>query len=149
MRILNFAALALAATALETTSLEVPKVEASTVFPVDGWGVTDWTVGLMMGAYAPLQTQWRDSDCRSQFYNFGMRAMPFSEYFDQPFDLTSAVAWIGVIFKTASIGLAIYQMVDICAAQYKDTFSDQWYLNFNFLTEDFTPVVEASTYTTT
>jgi len=34
---------------------EHPIVGASTIFPRDGWAVTDWTVGLLVGAYSPLQ----------------------------------------------------------------------------------------------
>ena len=33
---------------------KTPVVEASTNFPVNGWGIADFTVGLIYGAYAPL-----------------------------------------------------------------------------------------------
>ena len=75
MQLVKFAAMAALANALEESH---PTVEASTYFPVDGWGIADWTAGLMTGTYMPIQKAWRNNDCRSEWYNVGLRFISFS-----------------------------------------------------------------------
>merc|ERR1719215_702965 len=70
-----------------------PIVEESTIFPRDGWGVTDWVFGLLIGGYAPIQDRWRNGDCRAKWYNFGQNIIAYASYFDQPFDVDSVSTW--------------------------------------------------------
>ena len=39
---------------VKTERDEHPVVAASTLFPINGWGVTDWVMGLVLGSYANL-----------------------------------------------------------------------------------------------
>ena len=145
MRLIKYAAMAASATALDTQfeEFEHPTVEASTYFPRYGWGVVDWTFGLVAGSYAPLQVAWRDNDCRSQWLNMGLRILPYSEYFDQPFDVSDWHVWFNMVLSLTNTGISLYHLIDVCAAQYLDLGNDPWYLNFNLLSDDM-PIVEAS-----
>ena len=66
-----------------------PFVGASTIFPTDGWGITDFVFGLLIGGYAPIQARWRNYDCRSRFYNLGVNIIGYSRFFDLPFDVNA------------------------------------------------------------
>ena len=118
-----------------------PVVEASSIFPVDGWGITDWVVGLIIGAYTPLQDRWRNGDCRAKFYNFGINTIGYSKFFDQPFDVNSVMTWFNLITALGVTGINIWHVVEVCGAQLRNTYTDPWYLNFNLLSDDFTPKV--------
>lgn len=104
----------------------------STVFPVNGWGVTDWTMGLIFGAYAPLQQRWRNYDCRSQWLTFGFSIISYSKYFNKPFYPDSTI-WVGLILQLAMSGLYLWSTVEYCGAQYAQILAgDYWFLDFNF-----------------
>ena len=129
MRILKLAAMAAMANALDDQVLESehPIVEASTIWPRDGWALTDWIVGFVVGAYSPLQVVWRNSDCRSQFFNMGLRTITYSRFFDKPFDTTDWVNWFGLACNLGSTAIAFRNMFKVCDAQYRDTFTNPWY----------------------
>ena len=118
-----------------------PEVGASTIFPVDGWGITDWVVGLIVGAYTPLQDRWRNGDCRAKWYNLGINMIGYSKFFDQPFDVNSVNNWFNVILSVAVSGINIWHVVEVCGAQLANTYTDPWYLDFNLLSDDFKPEV--------
>ncbi len=58
-------------TATQTVTDERPVVQGPK-FPHNGWGILDWSVGLTMGAYGPLNAYARDQDCFAAWFTWGV-----------------------------------------------------------------------------
>lgn len=96
-----------------------------------------------------LQDRWRDGDCRAKWYKFGINLVGYSKMFDKPFKPTSWSTWFGLIIQLALSGISIWKLVDGCSANLEAVYADQWYEDFNFLSEDRHPTVSAGlTYST-
>ena len=128
---------------------ETPMVEESTYFPINGWGVTDWVAGLLIGAYTPLQIAWRNDDCRSQWFSLGVDLMSYSKEFNTPFEVANPMTWVSMVLNLALTGLNTYNLVYSCSNQYAEILAgDDWYLDFNLAadvdgddTEDSGPIM--------
>ena len=88
-----------------------PIVEKSTYFPINGWGVTDWFIGLVIGTYSNLQDRWRNGDCRAKWYKLGANLVGYADYFNSPFDVNDASTWVSLVLGTAVTGINIWKLV--------------------------------------
>lgn len=124
----------------------MPLVEESSVWPVDPWAVTDWSVGLLAGAYGPLQARWRNNDCRSEWFNLGTNLIGYSKNFNHPFAVTNPMEWVGMTLNLGVTSIALLHVILECGAELRAVNAgNYWYQDFNMLTEDVSPVVESST----
>jgi len=125
----------------ELAELEHPFVGASSIFPVDGWGATDWVFGLLIGAYNPLQKRWRNHDCRSSWFGLGTNLIGYSKYFDKPFNADSALTWVVMVLRLGNTALSTYTVASTCGRQYEALNNPEspeyhWFKEFNFLSND-------------
>ena len=130
--------LASEASSLDTRSLDTrtaeeiftrPKVEASTMFPVNGWGITDMTMGSLIGAYMVLQGKAYGYDCQSRFVSEGLLLIPVSKYFDKPFTagFSDWLFWVGFVIDVAIHIYSITKLVIQCGKEYKYTVDSGWW----------------------
>ena len=60
----------------------------TTWYPHTFYSALDFSMGLMLGFYSPVQKRWRNWDCRSQFFGMAMNIVNYSKYFDKPYEVT-------------------------------------------------------------
>ena len=70
----------------ETAALaEAEKIE-TTPYPFNFFSTLDFTMGVMLGFYAPVAKRWRNWDCQSQFFSMALAFTNFSKLFDKPYE---------------------------------------------------------------
>ena len=75
----------------ETTITFIPSEEAELqeeggfIMPTEFFGQTDLMMGFVVGFYGPIQSRWRDNDCRARFFNLASNLSTYSALFDKPF----------------------------------------------------------------
>lgn len=120
-----------------------PVVEASRMFPSNGWGITDFTLGAITGLYVPIQMHWRNYDCRSNVVALGNDFVKYSKAFDQP--ANAAVTWEDYISWSArfiTTGIQGYYTMGACWSQEADLANVDWSIYYNLKAE--TPVVSSN-----
>ena len=93
LTLLSILYVASAKTFSEKAESATPVVEMSK-YPDQGWEISDWLVGLMMGSYAPLVSYARDDDCFSAWFGWSVAAIDYSKYFNRGFNAKSVLSWI-------------------------------------------------------
>lgn len=125
---------------LEQAFDDSPKVSSPVVgrhFPIEFWGILDWTVGLILGAYGPILKMTRDEDCFSAFYKFGVEAVSYSGFFSKQFDINDFGSWMGLSMKFLFHSfLATFTVVRTCISELEQNRDIPWHLNFGFLEND-------------
>ena len=116
---------------------ETPVVEAGKGhFPNKGWEVSDWSVGLVMGAYGPLVSYARNDDCFSAWYEWGITAIDFSHLFDKKFDTGKAKSWIFLAISLFFFTKKSINLPQVCYDELKYAKETEWHKNFGFLADD-------------
>ena len=106
--------------------------------PYDFYSRLDFGAGFLIGVYGPIQSRWRNDDCRSKFFKLASNLTSYSKYFDYDPEKSSAVDPVGAFGLHLIItGLAGYGTWDTCMSQYDDIQDvDDWTTNFNLLAFD-------------
>merc|ERR1712226_846731 len=116
---------------------ETPVVEAGKGhFPNKGWEISDWSVGLVMGAYGPLVSYARNDDCFSAWYEWGITAIDFSHLFDKKFDTGKAKSWIFLAISLFFFTKKSINLPQVCYDELKYAKETEWHKNFGFLADD-------------
>ena len=68
---------------------KTPRVEASTIWPVNGWGITDMVMGALTGSYVQFQGKANGNDCESRWISESMALVATSRYFNKDFMINS------------------------------------------------------------
>merc|ERR1711862_997944 len=113
-------------------------------FPNAGWEISDFLVGLTIGAYGPVMQMARDDDCFSSWYAWGTVAIEFSIYFDRHFDTES---WLDLDIFFIIILFFVYQSVVLpgkCIDELNNAKETKWFENFGFLADIEAPKVPRS-----
>ena len=60
----------------------------TTALPFNFFSTLDFSMGLILGFYSPIQKRWRNWDCRSQFFSLAINVVNYAKYFDKPYEFT-------------------------------------------------------------
>ena len=136
------AAVSVLAVASANAIQEKPLVESSSSehetkghFPNKGWEISDWVVGLTIGAYAPLMSMSRDADCFSAWYNWAITCIEFSKYFDRKFAVDHALAWVGLVLHMFMFTHESVHLVEVCHEELDHAKETKWHENYGFLAD--------------
>ena len=105
-------------------------VESPTVgahFPVDPWGISDWVLGVIMGAYGPLASRSRGGDCFSMWYIWGISSIELSNFFNKAFDINSVNDWLGLLIKMTFYTWETYDVPAVCVPEFKWNKANPWH----------------------
>ena len=127
----------------EEEPVQIERVE-TTAMPFNFFSTLDFSMGMIIGFYSPIQQRWRNWDCRSRFFDLAIKVVKFSKYWDKPYELTVGGA-VGSLVELSFLSFASLVTYDTCNAQYEEISdgSNNWLLNFQ--SED---TAEKAGYTT-
>jgi len=99
--------------------------------PFNFFSTLDFSMGMIIGFYAPVQRRWRNWDCRSQFFSQALNLVGYSKFFDKPWEYDTkvfAATLLQITFTTAGAKNAY----DTCQRQWAaiEASSNPWPDNF-------------------
>ena len=105
---------------------EAERIE-TTPWPYHFFSALDFSMGLMLGFYNPVQKRWRNWDCRSQFFGMALSYLNYTKYFDKPFE-PSTGAYIGSAVQLLFTYMGTRGMINTCNAQIQaiDGTDNKW-----------------------
>ena len=112
--------------------------------PFNFFSSLDFSMGLILGFYSPIQKRWRNWDCRSQWFSLAVNVVNYAKYADKPYELTVG-GGLGSLIQLTFTGFAAMNTYNVCTSQYAAVSdgSNNWLPNFQSLDED-----EKAGYTT-
>ena len=87
-------------------------------FPTEGWGITEWALGVFAGAYGPLNERARNEDCYSAWYTWGVASVEFSAFWDKWFDIHAPYDYLEMVVKVGQFAYETFRVWDICIKEY-------------------------------
>ena len=121
----------------------IPGSDVNGSFPTEAWGISDWTIGVVMGVYGPLASYSRDYDCFTAWYNFGLSTVELSNYFNKPFEYDRLADWMFFFLHSGFYGYEIFLSWDTCVRELAWNKDNPWRDNFGFLADLEIPFVRA------
>ena len=105
-------------------------------WPYDFYSSLDFGMGFIIGVYGPIQSRWRNEDCRSKFFRLASNLTSYSKYFDYGEEISP----LGLGLHVVITSLGVYGTYGVCTDQYDDIKNvDDWTTGFNLLALDEQP----------
>ena len=110
---------------------QAAQVIETSPLPFNFYSSLDFSMGLLIGFYSPVQKRWRNWDCRSQFFSLALNLVGYAKRFDKPFEFTPNTL-IGLMIQASFTGFGALGTMRVCTAQWDaiQTSNSPWPDNF-------------------